>query len=279
VKSAVPRGGIDPARPDLRPVLRPGRLWRSLQLRRILRRLAGPRLVRAFADAYPAAVFIEIGANDGVQHDFLRPFILSRQWSGVLVEPVPYVFERLRRNYQGVGRVKLDNVAIADRDGRLPFFHLAEADEDARQQLPSWYDAIGSFSRDAVLGHANEIPNIERRLVCTNVESLTFATLCRRHDVGELDLLVVDTEGYESEVTGQVDLEAIRPRLVAYEHYHLAPAAREECKARFEAHGYETMEEGFDTWCLDVRIDDRLLKTWRQLRPAVPGVSVYDPKR
>jgi FkbM family methyltransferase len=279
VTSGPARGQFDPARPDLPPAVRPRRLWRSLQLRRVLRRLAGPKLIRAFADAYPEARFIEIGANDGVQHDFLSPLILARPWSGVLVEPVPYVFERLRRNYQGLDRVRLDNVAVGDRDGRLPFFHLAEADEEARWHLPSWYDAIGSFSRDALLSHADEIPDLEDRIVRTDVESVTFATLCRRHGVDDLDLLVVDTEGYDHEVIRQVDLATQRPRLAVYEHYHLPPEVRAECKAMLEARGYEAMEEGFDTWCLDARIDDRLLETWRRLRPAVPGVSVHDPKR
>ena len=74
-----------------------------------------PQLLRAFADAYPHAFFVEIGSNDGEQHDHLRPFILSRPWRGIMVEPVPYVFERLRRNYESQGRIELENVAVAER--------------------------------------------------------------------------------------------------------------------------------------------------------------------
>ncbi|MGH2976215.1 MAG: hypothetical protein ACRDLL_15325 [Solirubrobacterales bacterium] len=47
--------------------------------------LAGPRILRAFAEVHPRAVFIEIGANDGVQCDQLRPFVTSLPWSGVMV--------------------------------------------------------------------------------------------------------------------------------------------------------------------------------------------------
>ena len=39
--------------------------------------------------------------------------------------------------------------------------------------------------------------------------------------------------------------------------------------------GYEILEEGFDTFCLDP-VDDDLTKRFRRLRPAVAPVSVHD---
>ena len=113
------------------------RAWRAARYRRLLSRLAGPKLLQAFGAAYPSAVFIEIGSNAGDHHDHLRPLILSRQWRGLMVEPVPYVFDRLQSNYGDLDRVTLVNVAIADRDGRLPFYHLREAGDSDRDGCPS----------------------------------------------------------------------------------------------------------------------------------------------
>ena len=48
---------------------------RGVRRRRFERRLAAPKLLRAFADHNPDAFFVEIGANDGEQHDHLRRFI------------------------------------------------------------------------------------------------------------------------------------------------------------------------------------------------------------
>lgn len=250
---------------------RPGRTWRSLRFRRLQRRLAGPKLLDAFATAYPEAFFIEVGSNDGEQHDHLRPLILSRSWRGIMVEPVPYVFARLQENYGEIDRVILENVAIADRDGELPFFHLREAEPGERDRLPEWYDGIGSFSADAVMGHADHIPEIDRRLNRTTVPCLRFESLCARNGVEQLDLLLVDTEGYDWELLQTIDLAARRPRLVIYEHYHLSSADRTAAHDRFAQLGYETMEEGFDTFCLDP-LDDDLTRRWRRLRPAVRGV-------
>src|ERR1035438_3422409 len=43
--------------------------------------------------------FIEVGANDGEFDDPLREYIVKYPWKGVLIEPQPDVFERLKANY------------------------------------------------------------------------------------------------------------------------------------------------------------------------------------
>lgn len=252
---------------------------RNFRARRAEVRLAGPKLLRAFADAFPSAVFVEIGANDGEQHDHLRPMIVERDWRGVMVEPVPYVFERLRDNYAALERVTVENAAVADRDGRRPFYHLAPSADYRSEGLPQWYDGIGSFSRDAVLDHRRLIPDIETRLVQTDVPCLTFDSLCAKHGLTHVDLLLVDTEGYDHEILRQIDLSAHRPALVVYEHYHLGEHDQESCRQELRAAGYELLSEGFDTWCLRPDANPRLTRRWRRLRPAVAAVSVWDEPR
>ncbi len=253
--------------------MRLGDLLGAWRHRRFQRRLAAPRLLRAFADAHPDAFFVEIGSNDGEQHDHLRPFIVGRSWRGIMVEPVPHVFERLRRNYGAIERVTLENAAIADRDGTIPFFYPAA--ETDLTGLPDWYDGIGSLSREAVVGHARHIPDIEQRLVREEVECLTYASLCARHGVARVDLLVIDTEGHDREILRTLDLTGQRPRLIVYEHFHLSPHDRGDAREQLERAGYETLEEGFDTFALDPR-DDALTSTFRGLTPGVPGVSTED---
>lgn len=240
--------------------------------------LAAAHLLTAFADAYPAATFVEIGANDGDQHDPLRDLILGRAWTGVMVEPVPEVFDRLRGNYAHLDRVHLENVAIAERDGSMPFFHLAAVQDPEREGLPRWYDGIGSFSREAVLGHREHIPDIDRRLVSREVPCLSFESLCRRHGIDQVDLLLIDTEGYDLELLRSIDLATHRPRLIGYEHFHLTAHDREIGRDYVQELGYETMEEGFDTWCLDPRPGDALCALWSTLRPAVAGVAADRPR-
>jgi FkbM family methyltransferase len=238
--------------------------------------MAGPRLLKAFADTHAHAAFVEIGANDGDQHDFLKPYMVDRAWRGVIVEPVPYVFQRLASTYGDQPGLTLENVAIATADGSRPFYHLAEAKDWAQQGLPQWYDGIGSFSRAEVASHERHIPDIESRIVVAEVPCLTFESLCARNGLERLDLVLIDTEGFDWEIVRQIDLERLRPRLLVYEHYHLGPGEREACRAHLRRAGYEVMEEHFDTFCLDASPDDGLTRLWRELEPAVPGVAAYE---
>jgi FkbM family methyltransferase len=195
-----------------------------------------------------------------------------------MVEPVPYVFERLRANCADLQGVVLENAAIADRNGKLPFYHVAQEDGRERANLPRWYDGIGSFSREVVLNHASLVPDLDRRLVETYVACLTFDSLCRKHGVSHVDLLLIDTEGYDHEILKNIDWDAHRPRLIVYEHYHLASDERAAARDQLQSLGYEIKEEGFDTWCLLVQRNDQLTQRFRALEPGLPSSSVYQDR-
>lgn len=216
------------------------------------------RIVFELAQAVPDATFVQVGAHDGTQLDPLREAILGSRWRGVMVEPVPYVFARLALRYGSHPRLALENVAIADVDGVRPFHRLRQAEGD--DDVWRWYDALGSFDRDVVLSHAHLVPDIAERLEVIEVPCLTFSSLCARHGLDRLDVVQIDTEGYDAEVLALIDLPRLAPRLVMYEHLHLDAQARARCRALMAGHGFRQVSDGMDTLCLD----DRAL--------ALPGV-------
>jgi FkbM family methyltransferase len=224
-----------------------------------------------FAELHPEARFVQIGSNDGIKLDPLRAHILARRWRGVLVEPIPYLYAQLKANYAAcAGRLVFENVAIATTEGTLPFYHLARVADAKAAGLPNWYDALGSFRRDVIAAHVSVIPDIERRIVEVAVPAITFDTLCRRNGLARIDLLHMDTEGYDFELLKSIDFTRHRPVLVIYEHTHLSRADQAAARAYLEGHGYEGSPDGMDTWCLNVRdlppADRRLLDLWRRLR-------------
>jgi FkbM family methyltransferase len=252
--------------------------YRSYRSRRQVQSLAGFRLLREFERAHPEAFFVQVGSNDGEQHDPLRATILRGRWHGIMIEPVPYVFERLRRNYGAFSdRITLDNVAIGERDGVVPFYHLAPVADYDGEGLPQWYDGIGSFDREHVLKHRDFIPDVAERLVCTNVPTLTFESMCARHGVDDVDLVHIDAEGSDFEVIRSIDLARHRPRLLVYENYHQSEGDRAQCRKHLEDRGYETLEHGMDTWCMSM--DDpapsehRLLDLWHVVKTETPDVG------
>ena len=228
------------------------------------------RILHAFAHAYPHAFFIQVGTNDGVELDPLAPFVRDFEWRGIMVEPVPYIFERLRRNVGDISGITLENVAIADSDGRRPFYTVEEVKDPELESLPSWYDLIGSFHRDSLLTFQDSIPDIEDRIVRLEVPCLSFESLCRKHGVTELDLLLIDVEGYDGELLRSIDFSTRRPRMLIFEHEHLSNPDRQECYSLLKEQGYELLALGLDTWCLlPSAVDNRVSALWREL--AVPG--------
>ena len=224
------------------------RLW-GLRFRWHALWLAGPALLRQLAREHPQAFFVQVGANDGAMMDPLRKHVLSSRWRGLLIEPVPQLFARLKGNYAAAAdRVRAVNLAIATEDGELPFFHLE--DQPGLPPLPEWVAGLGSFRRDVVLKHAGRIPQFERYLSEIRVPCATWDSLCRGHGVDQIDVLVIDTEGYDFEIIRQIDFTRQRPLLLVYEHHHFDDDTRKACQALLQAHGYTLFEEVLDTWGL-----------------------------
>lgn len=229
------------------------------------------RILSAFATAYPQAVFLQIGANDGQRYDPLAHFVGNGEWTGVMVEPVPHIFERLRSHLAGNDRVEVENLAIAEQAGIRPFYYVAEPVDEAERLAVDWYDAIGSFDRVHLLKHKAVIPNLANRIETLMVPTMTVAGLCAAHGIRCPDLVLIDAEGYDGEILASIDFERIRPRLVIYEHHHLPAEARERCEARLRGLDYGLREDGLDTWCLDLRVRDALAERWPELPDLPPA--------
>lgn len=103
-------------------------------------------------------LFLQIGSNDGISGDPLYRFINDYNWKGILVEPVPFLFEKLERNYiDKKENLIFLNIAIsAENEGQKDFFSI---DEKYRGKLPDWYFQLGTFYKNVLYHH--EIPDID----------------------------------------------------------------------------------------------------------------------
>ncbi|TDC85525.1 FkbM family methyltransferase [Micromonospora sp. KC606] len=206
------------------------------------------RFLEGFHTAWETVFFVQIGSNDGEHNDPLRPFILAGGWQGIMVEPVPYVFERLTSNYGDRAGLNLVNTAVTDHDGVSDFYCLGESADP----LPEWYDQLGSFTLESMLDSwiQQVIPDIRDRIITITVPCATFESLCRRHGVGEIDLLHIDAEGHDYEIIRTIDLQRRKPTVLLYEHKHLSRRDRLACRQLLASEGYLTLDLSHDTLCL-----------------------------
>jgi FkbM family methyltransferase len=235
-------------------------------VRSLLRRVAGrqsaiwrllrsPRLrYAAFGDivdcvvyslliTLPRVRFVQIGSNDGRTGDPLWTFRRYPNWSGVLVEPVAYLFRRLHANYGGVSdRFTLVEAAVATESGILPFHHLRES-----STLPPGYDQLGSLDERLARSSASGIAADASLLTTSYVRCMTFGELCDRKRIDHFDLLHVDAEGYDGEIVLQVDFDRYSPHIILFEHVHMSRNERTDVRHRLETVGYTLRLLGQDT--------------------------------
>jgi FkbM family methyltransferase len=193
--------------------------------------------LRELAEKNSDVFFIQIGANDGVRNDFLREYVLKNGWRGILVEPIPYLFEQLRANYSGVAGLIFENKAIAEQCGSMPMYRLAPD-----PALPPWSGGLASFDREHFFKECNFIKDPEKYLVTETIQTTTVEMLLQSHQVTGCDLIVIDTEGYDYKVLKQFDLKKLSPALVVMEHKHLSEAEKHAALEKFADAGYAVQE-------------------------------------
>jgi FkbM family methyltransferase len=192
------------------------------QIRRVIARQFGP-------DA--EVFFVQVGSNDGTSGgDPIFEFASNRvRWRGILIEPNPKVFQRLKANYRSDPRFIYENVAVARQPSSHPFYYVPDD-----PSLPSWFDEVSSFDRRHLKRHG--IP--DELIAETTVPCATLSALFAKHRVTKVDILHVDTEGYDAEVIKMIDFARFKPKIIIFEHTHLSREDVIVMERLLASHGY-----------------------------------------
>lgn len=196
------------------------------------------------------ATLVKVGANDGVQGDPLCQLIRQNpQWTILFIEPIKGIYERLVRRYSVEGVYSFENVAIAEKQGRRKIYYVSDAVKLAIPEVPFWYDQLGSFDRNHILKHGSAF---EPFIATDDVQCETLPAVLEKHGLtSAVDLVHIDTEGYDFEVLKQVDLSNGGPRAILYEHKHLSGSDRKAAEKLLLTSGYAV--KWFPTDTLAVR--------------------------
>jgi FkbM family methyltransferase len=165
------------------------------------------------------AVVVQIGSNDGLTGDPLHRLLHRRKhWKALFVEPVPFLFSRLQKNYSNDSRFAFENSVVNDGNPTR-FYWVSEEAKKQIPNLPSWYDQLGRFTRTHITKYLPETdPFIEE----SNLPGITFRDLLQKHQINNFDLLHIDTEGADFKILCQVNLDQVSPCVILYERKHLS---------------------------------------------------------
>lgn len=194
--------------------------------------------------------FVEVGAMDGVSFDPLYAAVVQYRWKGLLIEPLPDLFERLKENYKGITGLLFENMAVAEVLGEKTMYRVAP--EAVRQGLvPDWAEGISSFFLDKnALGgrgiHDEDFQKILPHIITERVACDTFGSILEKNKVEKIDVLQVDTEGYDFQVLRQLDFNKYKPSIIRIEECNLSETERKAAIELLAANGYQSAATKMD---------------------------------
>jgi FkbM family methyltransferase len=159
---------------------------------------------------------VVVGANNGEIPDFLTNHLLKANVTGILIEPVSYLYEKLKIKFAGANNLKIENSAIYKRNGKKKIYRLNKP-----EYFPHWSEGLGTLKKNIILDHKNQIRDIEKHIVNETVNCITFDKLFKKHGLKEIQLLQIDTEGSDYEILMSLDLEQYRPDMIILEYLHM----------------------------------------------------------
>src|SRR5262249_30574421 len=180
----------------------------------------------------------------------------ERGWRLCAVEPMVVPFQRLQRNYDGFSNVTCLRCAVGHVDGEMNLYTLGMPRTDSLD------DHLASFSLDVIRRHWRSIPDLDKRIKIEAVPCLTFASVIARSSLNRIDMLQIDTEGYDYEILKMVFAAGYRPPLLAFEWQHLSAREMEECKSDLLTRGYSWLLSKSDV----IAVRETALGDRRELR-------------
>lgn len=187
--------------------------------------------------------FVVVGAMDGVNHDKLHKHIAQNEnWQGLLIEPLPDMFDKLKANYAERSNLLFEDAAITEQEGTAEITRIPE--ENVDNECPPWADGISTLKPDIhIIGQREELKEFSVKQV---IRTTTFEALARKHSLSQIDILQIDAEGYDKEIFDQIWAANFRPSVVKIEVNYLTYVAIKEVKAKLETHNYKCFFERDD---------------------------------
>lgn len=187
--------------------------------------------------------FVQIGAHAGDDGDPIFDHIRRHRLRGVLVEPQAGPFAQLMQTYADQPQLRFERAAIAPSDGTATFYKVDPAFWKKHGFFAGIDSQISSLNREQIRYHVelfggSKLAEDESAYLRTEqVPALTLASLCTKHGVDQIDLLQIDTEGFDYEVLKMIDF-ARPPRLIQYEVNHLSIEDRKAAWQLLRDNGY-----------------------------------------
>lgn len=164
-------------------------------------------LIAQLLDYKRGGVFVDIGANDGVEISNTHQLETEYGWTGIAVEPIPSVFEKLRANR----RCHLVNGCVTPQAGRAKFIEMVGGTHMLSTLAINDTGLTARRLRKSAKRHGADLREID-------VSCHTFESLLAEFSVQAVDFLSLDIEGGELEVLKSIDFDKTPVKTISVEN-------------------------------------------------------------
>lgn len=215
-----------------------------------------PALVRKLEEVIagiPNAVFLQIGANDGISNDVARELVVKFRMKGVMVEPLPFLFRRLQKNYRYLKDVRLVQCAVSYQESNLVMYHLSESFLAQHPEGES-LSGLASSNREHIVRHFPETMPQNLPIEKTTVECMTAEQLLDSSGYQRFDIVFIDVEGMDADLIKGMSLSELGVKALVYETAHLG-AHSGGLDEYLDLKGYRVMHFGDDALAISKNLN------------------------
>lgn len=141
--------------------------------------------------------FIDIGANDGITLSNTRA-LAERLWEGVLVEPSPEAYRRLRKNYERMNGFYFYPFALGETNGTTILHESGE------------HLGKGDIALLSTLDESEKSRWVGTSFSKTEVKVFRWKTFLNRLKIKKFDFISLDAEGLDLAILKQIDLTDVK---------------------------------------------------------------------
>jgi FkbM family methyltransferase len=188
--------------------------------------------------ANPNITFMQVGTNIAIGQPVESHIKATRKC--ILVEPIPSIAEGLKKKYSAPNYF-IENVGISDKKEKLVFYSA----ESETETVPEWVSALNSFKKFNSDWLKETYKDIEIKE--TLIETSTIAELVAKHNLTNINILQIDTEGYDYIILQSIDFNKTKIDLIIFEDVHLSAEEKLASKKLLNDNNYEYFSDGHDT--------------------------------
>lgn len=185
---------------------------------------------------------IMIGAHNGKKtKHFVRD--ASKHGKVCLIEPVPHLFQQLQMLHSSTDEMILVNKCITPVETDYVDFFAPNPDAN---KIRHFGDQLGSLNADHAKNHD---PGFEGAIHKISVEARTMEQLLADLNCEDINLLFLDTEGFDAEILATFPFKKLKPHLILFEHKH--SDGTHNIGEKFAKIIITLNEQGYQVQCID----------------------------